>query len=159
LTLVWYPSNTQTAKVVLQYNLSVVYALRGEYEKAGELLRQVKILYCFLCTDSCLPVNVHFLLQISALDSQVIGDRRAYTSCATGFVRRTAARYVIMMDNTKLIKLTVDCWCRSCRCGASHHQATLSTISLKKVGGVPSSHSSSCFIPLYFLIEKKCNHQ
>ena len=37
----WYPNTTQTAKVVLQYNLSAVYALRGEFEKAGELLRQV----------------------------------------------------------------------------------------------------------------------
>ena len=107
-----------------------------------------------------LPLNVNYLLQILALDSQVIGDRRAYTSCATSFVRRIAARCVIMMDNTKLIILTVVCWCRSCRCGAGHHQATLSTISLKKVGGVASSHSSSCFFHplLYFLIEK-CNHQ
>lgn len=37
----WYPATTQSAKVVLQYNLSVVYAYRGEYEKAGELLRQL----------------------------------------------------------------------------------------------------------------------
>ena len=37
----WFPLSTQTAKVVLQYNLSTVYAMRGEYEKAGELVRQV----------------------------------------------------------------------------------------------------------------------
>lgn len=41
----WFPTSTQTAKVVLQYNLSTVYALRGEYEKAGELVRQVKSKY------------------------------------------------------------------------------------------------------------------
>jgi CCR4-NOT transcription complex subunit 10 len=37
----WFPVTTQSAKVVLQYNLSTVYALRGEFEKAGELVRQV----------------------------------------------------------------------------------------------------------------------
>ena len=37
----WFPLSTQTAKVVLQYNLSTVYAMRGEYDKAGELVRQV----------------------------------------------------------------------------------------------------------------------
>nr|CAH0105268.1 unnamed protein product [Daphnia galeata] len=37
----WFPLSTQTAKVVLQYNLSTVYAMRGEYEKAGELVRQL----------------------------------------------------------------------------------------------------------------------
>ena len=37
----WFPATTQVAKVVLQYNLSAAYALRGEYEKAGELVRQV----------------------------------------------------------------------------------------------------------------------
>ncbi|XP_046649723.1 CCR4-NOT transcription complex subunit 10-like [Daphnia pulicaria] len=37
----WFPLSTQTAKVVLQYNLSTVYAMRGEYDKAGELVRQL----------------------------------------------------------------------------------------------------------------------
>ena len=37
----WYPDSEQAAKVVLQYNLSVTYVYRGEYEKAGELLRTV----------------------------------------------------------------------------------------------------------------------
>lgn len=41
----WFPLSTQTAKVLLQYNLSTVYALRGEYEKAGELVRQVYLTF------------------------------------------------------------------------------------------------------------------
>ena len=39
----WYPSNTATGRVVLQFNLSVAYSLRGEFDKAADLLRQVGI--------------------------------------------------------------------------------------------------------------------
>jgi CCR4-NOT transcription complex subunit 10 len=37
----WFPNNASTAKVVVQYNLTVAYAFRGELEKAGEALKQL----------------------------------------------------------------------------------------------------------------------
>lgn len=37
----WYPQSTQTAQAVLQYNLAVALALKGDLEKAGDMLKQV----------------------------------------------------------------------------------------------------------------------
>ena len=37
----WYPSNMATAKSILNYNLAVAYAIRGELDKSGEILKQV----------------------------------------------------------------------------------------------------------------------
>ncbi|XP_014237956.1 CCR4-NOT transcription complex subunit 10 [Trichogramma pretiosum] len=37
----WYPTNVQTAKAILSYNLAVVYAVKGELEKSGQILKQV----------------------------------------------------------------------------------------------------------------------
>uniref|UniRef100_A0A1B6E480 CCR4-NOT transcription complex subunit 10 n=1 Tax=Clastoptera arizonana TaxID=38151 RepID=A0A1B6E480_9HEMI len=37
----WFPQNVQSAKTVMQYNMAVVLALRGELDKAGEMLKQV----------------------------------------------------------------------------------------------------------------------
>ncbi|XP_075216340.1 CCR4-NOT transcription complex subunit 10 [Lycorma delicatula] len=37
----WYPVNTDTARSVLQYNLAVALTLRGELDKAGQILHQV----------------------------------------------------------------------------------------------------------------------
>ncbi|CAG0915772.1 unnamed protein product [Notodromas monacha] len=37
----WFPNNASTAKVLVQYNLTVAYAFRGELEKAGEALKQL----------------------------------------------------------------------------------------------------------------------
>ncbi|RZF43999.1 hypothetical protein LSTR_LSTR007271 [Laodelphax striatellus] len=40
----WYPQSTDTARSVLQYNMAVALAISGEYEKAGDLLKQVWLL-------------------------------------------------------------------------------------------------------------------
>lgn len=37
----WYPGNMTTAMQVMRYNLSVAYALRGELEKANNILKEV----------------------------------------------------------------------------------------------------------------------
>lgn len=37
----WYPNTLLTGKAVLQYNLAVAYAIRGELDKSGETLKQV----------------------------------------------------------------------------------------------------------------------
>ncbi|XP_011494326.1 PREDICTED: CCR4-NOT transcription complex subunit 10-B [Ceratosolen solmsi marchali] len=37
----WYPLNIATAKSILRYNLAVAYAIRGELDKSGEILKQV----------------------------------------------------------------------------------------------------------------------
>ncbi|XP_076325129.1 CCR4-NOT transcription complex subunit 10 isoform X1 [Tachypleus tridentatus] len=39
----WYPNTLSTAKVLMQYHLTVAYAIRGELDKAGENLSQVGI--------------------------------------------------------------------------------------------------------------------
>ncbi|XP_048509069.1 CCR4-NOT transcription complex subunit 10 isoform X2 [Athalia rosae] len=39
----WYPNSLPTGKAVLQYNLAVAYAIRGELDKSGETLKQVWI--------------------------------------------------------------------------------------------------------------------
>lgn len=38
----WFPGSTQTATSLLQYNLAVAFAIRGELDKAGETLKQVR---------------------------------------------------------------------------------------------------------------------
>lgn len=40
----WYPNNLLTAKAVMQYHLSVAFAIRGDFEKSGETLKQVWML-------------------------------------------------------------------------------------------------------------------
>lgn len=37
----WFPQSVHTAKAVLQYNMAVALALRGELDKAGEMLKHV----------------------------------------------------------------------------------------------------------------------
>ncbi|XP_071444392.1 CCR4-NOT transcription complex subunit 10 isoform X2 [Hetaerina americana] len=37
----WFPATLATARVVMQYNLAVAFAIRGELEKAAETLKQV----------------------------------------------------------------------------------------------------------------------
>ncbi|XP_058808341.1 CCR4-NOT transcription complex subunit 10 isoform X2 [Phymastichus coffea] len=37
----WYPPNIATAKSIFRYNLAVAYAIRGELDKSGEILKQV----------------------------------------------------------------------------------------------------------------------
>ncbi|XP_043279796.1 CCR4-NOT transcription complex subunit 10 isoform X2 [Venturia canescens] len=37
----WFPSSLQTAKSIIKYNLAVAYAIRGELNKSGEILKQV----------------------------------------------------------------------------------------------------------------------
>ena len=37
----WSPTKLGTARAVMEYNLSVAFAIRGEYEKAGETLKGV----------------------------------------------------------------------------------------------------------------------
>ncbi|XP_067004724.1 CCR4-NOT transcription complex subunit 10 [Anabrus simplex] len=37
----WYPNNIPTARAIMQYNLAVAFAIRGEMDKAGETLKQV----------------------------------------------------------------------------------------------------------------------
>jgi hypothetical protein len=37
----WFPNTLATAGAVIQYNLAVAFAIRGELDKAGETLKQV----------------------------------------------------------------------------------------------------------------------
>ncbi|XP_069676719.1 CCR4-NOT transcription complex subunit 10-like isoform X2 [Periplaneta americana] len=37
----WFPNSLPTARAVMQYNLAVAFAIRGELDKAGETLKQV----------------------------------------------------------------------------------------------------------------------
>jgi CCR4-NOT transcription complex subunit 10 len=37
----WFPNTLPTARAVIQYNLAVAFAIRGELDKAGETLKQV----------------------------------------------------------------------------------------------------------------------
>ncbi|KAJ9588355.1 hypothetical protein L9F63_018281 [Diploptera punctata] len=37
----WFPNTLPTARAVMQYNLAVAFAIRGELDKAGETLKQV----------------------------------------------------------------------------------------------------------------------
>jgi len=45
----WKPDKQKSAKAVLYYNLAVALTLRGDLDKAGELLKQVRpvLKYCF----------------------------------------------------------------------------------------------------------------
>lgn len=47
----WKPDKQKSAKAVLYYNLAVALTLRGDLDKAGELLKQVSTLLSlfFLC--------------------------------------------------------------------------------------------------------------
>jgi hypothetical protein len=38
----WFPNTLATAGAVIQYNLAVAFAIRGELDKAGETLKQVR---------------------------------------------------------------------------------------------------------------------
>jgi len=37
----WFPNTLATAGAVIQYNLAVAFAIRGELDKAGDTLKQV----------------------------------------------------------------------------------------------------------------------
>jgi len=37
----WYPTTVSTGTAVLRYNLAVAYAIRGELDKSGEILKQI----------------------------------------------------------------------------------------------------------------------
>ncbi|KAL6261331.1 hypothetical protein P5V15_008851 [Pogonomyrmex californicus] len=39
----WYPTTVSTGTAVLRYNLAVAYAIRGELDKSGEILKQIWI--------------------------------------------------------------------------------------------------------------------
>jgi len=39
---VWFPNTLATAGAMIQYNLAVAFAIRGELDKAGETLKQVR---------------------------------------------------------------------------------------------------------------------
>lgn len=43
----WKPDKQKSAKAVLYYNLAVALTLRGDLDKAGELLKQVCTFYVF----------------------------------------------------------------------------------------------------------------
>lgn len=39
--LEWYPDKTLTAKMIMQFNMAAAFAIRGELDKAGELLKYI----------------------------------------------------------------------------------------------------------------------
>ena len=59
----WFPNTLATAGAVIQYNLAVAFAIRGELDKAGETLKQVSsadlfptlLLKTSVC-DTCSPL-------------------------------------------------------------------------------------------------------
>ncbi|OXU31107.1 hypothetical protein TSAR_016403 [Trichomalopsis sarcophagae] len=66
----WYPSNIATAKSILRYNLAVAYAIRGELDKSGEILKQV---WTSKGPDCDVPIHVIMLalyieLQLGNID-------------------------------------------------------------------------------------------
>nr|CAD7601268.1 unnamed protein product [Timema genevievae] len=54
----WFPHSLPTARAVLQYNLAVAFAIRGELEKAGDTLKQVWLSKNVSCD---IPVHVIML--------------------------------------------------------------------------------------------------
>ncbi|KAJ8679261.1 hypothetical protein QAD02_015048 [Eretmocerus hayati] len=54
----WYPSNVPTAKSILRYDLAVAYAIRGELDKSGEILKQV---WTSKGPDCDIPIHVIML--------------------------------------------------------------------------------------------------
>lgn len=90
---------------MLQYNLSVVYAYRGEYDKASELLRQVLIissLYNFFF-PFLLVFTFSHLTRLCYL-SAVVERQRARHRCSRsshyiGFIHRTSDGYYFKLFN------------------------------------------------------------
>lgn len=55
----WFPQNIQTMVATIQYNLAVVKTIRGQYDHAATLLKQI---WQQRNTDSKIPVNVLMLV-------------------------------------------------------------------------------------------------
>lgn len=56
----WKPDKQKSAKAVLYYNLAVALTLRGDLDKAGELLKQVRpVSKCYI---------VHYLIESDYTD-------------------------------------------------------------------------------------------
>jgi len=53
----WFPNTLATAGAVIQYNLAVAFAIRGELDKAGETLKQVRSSDLF--STLLLEISVH----------------------------------------------------------------------------------------------------
>lgn len=53
----WKPDKQKSAKAVLYYNLAVALTLRGDLDKAGELLKQVRLV--LKCHVSHFLIKVH----------------------------------------------------------------------------------------------------
>jgi len=54
----WKPDKQKSAKAVLYYNLAVALTLRGDLDKAGELLKQVRLV--LKCYVSQFLMKVHY---------------------------------------------------------------------------------------------------
>lgn len=54
----WKPDKQKSAKAVLYYNLAVALTLRGDLDKAGELLKQVRLV--LKCNVSQFLMKVHY---------------------------------------------------------------------------------------------------
>jgi len=65
----WKPDEHKSAKAVLYYNLAVALTLRGDLDKAGELLKQVRpILKCCF----------HFLIKLNYTDNSILSYHKLF---------------------------------------------------------------------------------
>ncbi|CAG2057185.1 unnamed protein product, partial [Timema podura] len=85
----WFPHSLPTARAVLQYNLAVAFAIRGELEKAGDTLKQVWLSKNVSCD---IPVHVIMLalyieLQLGHADTSrsIIKQHAPQYRCSAAF--------------------------------------------------------------------------
>nr|CAD7444350.1 unnamed protein product [Timema bartmani] len=63
----WFPHSLPTARAVLQYNLAVAFAIRGELEKAGDTLKQV-----WLSKNVSCDIPVHVIMLALYIELQLV---------------------------------------------------------------------------------------
>lgn len=57
----WYPNSASVARTIMQYNLTVAFALRGEYEKANEALQQMGVVQAHSSSEAPLQAVMLFM--------------------------------------------------------------------------------------------------
>lgn len=78
----WLNTTATTAMQVMRYNLSVAYALRSEWEKANNLLKEVGYI-CFVVLKNIVPgMFTHTLFLFSLMFGIHAG---IHTTCNVGF--------------------------------------------------------------------------
>lgn len=62
----WFPTSVSTAKAIMQYNLAVAFAIRGELDKAGETLKQV-----WMSKNPTCEVPIHVIMLVLYIELQL----------------------------------------------------------------------------------------